>query len=119
MLVSVLVVNMLLLLPQLHAPDGGGWHLVGFKPTTGDRAAAAADPGAAAGKTIKASSLQQVQQMRSASSIATGEFVAAFDANKDGVLGPAEFNVLVRVSRQHQGARHEQQQPPVKNPLQP
>jgi hypothetical protein len=121
-LVGVLVLNILLLMPQLHAPDSSGWHLVGFSSAAGrsaaaaaagsEAAASAAAAAAAAGKTMKASTLQQAQQLiqqqqaqqlgktRGPGSIAAGEFVSAFDANADGVLGPAEFKALMQVRRQ-------------------
>jgi hypothetical protein len=138
-LVGVLVLNMLLLMPQLHAPDSSGWHLVGFSSAAGrsaagrsaaaaaagnEAAASAAAAAAAAGKTMKASTLQQAQQLiqqqqaqqlgktRGPGSIAAGEFVSAFDANADGVLGPAEFKALMQVRAQQQ-QQSVQSTPPV------
>jgi hypothetical protein len=42
---------------------------------------------------------QQQQQGQRSSSIASGDFIGVFDKDGDGVLGPLEFQQLVKVRR--------------------
>lgn len=101
-LAGVLLVNMLLLVPSLHADgpassssSGGGstgWHLKGV-PAAGP--AAAVGPAAAPGRAKVGE--QQQQQQQGTKQPPKGDFMQDFDANRDGVLGPAEFQTLLQV----------------------
>jgi len=102
-LAGVLLVNMLLLVPSLHADgpagsssssSGGstGWHLKGV-PAAGP--AAAVGPPAVPGRAKVGE--QQQQQQQGMKQPPKGDFMQDFDANRDGVLGPAEFQTLLQV----------------------
>lgn len=125
-LVSILVLNMLLLVPQLHSRSSS-WHIVGFSASSSSSSdysssSGGSSSGSGASKLLAATSSdrQQQQQMviqqvhrqqatrvqgsssssSSRSSIAAGDFVGVFDANQDGVLSSKEFDSLVQVSPQ-------------------
>ena len=103
-LAGVLLVNMLLLMPRLHAnapsssssdgPDASsstGWQLKGLEATEPP----AAGGQSAAGRTAAAAGTGR-QQQRGVKQ-PSGDFMRDFDANRDGVLGPTEFQALLQV----------------------
>lgn len=114
MLAGVLVVNMLLLVPRLHAnaPSSSsssdddddssiGLQLKGLSAAAPPPAATAAHVSTAKGGGQARRQQQQQQQQRRqqrSGEPPTGEFMHDFDANKDGVLGPAEFQTLMQAS---------------------
>ncbi|KAF8059108.1 XEG113 [Scenedesmus sp. PABB004] len=93
-LVGVLVVNMLLLMPQLHASDS--WRLVGFTSHGGGATTGASSGAPASGRGGGSSGRGAGGVGGRGAASADGDFVGAHDADHDGVLGRAEFDALVQ-----------------------
>jgi hypothetical protein len=92
-LVCVLLVNVLLLLPALHAPGTAGRQLAGTPPFRGSGRSDGAGKIASSDQSGAADDgNSRSWQQR----IAPGDFVAELDADGDGVLGPAELGVLLQ-----------------------